>query len=255
MLAIDRQNAIKQMLKDEDSVSILFLSQYFNVTGETIRRDFDKICAEDPRVIKIYGGAYIAKANEDTPYNIREVAKKEEKRRIASFCFHHYIHDNECVMLDGSTTSLQIANLLAEANLSLTVITNGLAALQVLSGNPQINIINTGGIYSHSAHTFFGQTAITTLNRYRADVSFISSSAIDINGDIMDSNEETTQFHINMLNNSKEHHLVIDSNKFGRNRPIRLGNVATFDSVITDNDPGEEWAKMFLNHGVELVIA
>lgn len=255
MLAIERQNAIKQMLKEQDSVSILSLSQLFSVTGETIRRDFEKLCSEDERIIKIYGGAYIAKANEDTPYSIRESAKKDEKKRIASYCFKHYIHDNACLMLDGSTTSLQLADALATSNLSLTVITNGLAALQALAENPDISVINTGGVYSHAAHTFFGQTAVSTLSRYRADAAFISCSGIDLNGDVMDSNEETSLFHINMLANSNRHYLVIDSNKFGRNRPNKTGTIASFDAVITDHYPGEEWMEMFANNKVELIVS
>ena len=242
------------MLIEQESVSIVALSQYFNITGETIRRDFDKLCAEDSRIVKIYGGAYIAKVNEDTPYKIREVAKMDEKHRIAFYCLNHYIHDNECIMLDGSTTSLQIANLLATSDISLTVITNGLAALHSLSVNPHINIINTGGIYSHSAHAYFGQAAISTLNRYKADAAFISSSGIDINGDIMDSYEDTSLFHINMQNNANRHYLIIDSSKLGRNRPHRSGNISTFTSVVTDSCPDKDWYEM-LKKKVEFVIA
>lgn len=254
MLAVDRQNTIKQMLKEQDSISIVNLSQFFDVTSETIRRDLDKICHDDSRVIKIYGGAYIAKANQDTPYGIRETAKLSEKRRIAEYCVSSCIKDNDCIMLDGSTTTLQIARLIADSDLSLTVITNGMAALEVLSRNPKLNLINTGGNYSHSAHTFFGNSALTTLNNHRANVAFLSSSGLDISGNLTDSNEDTALIHLNMLKNSVQHVLVVDCNKFGRNRPYRVSGLDSFSAVVTDNHPGDEWDKMFKSLGIRLVV-
>lgn len=255
MLAVDRQNTIKQMLKEQDSISIVNLSQFFDVSSETIRRDLDKICHDDSRVIKIYGGAYIAKANQDTPYGIRESAKINEKRRIAEYCLSSCIRGNDCIMLDGSTTTLQIARLLADSDITATVITNGMAALEVLSRNPKLNIICTGGNYSHPAHTFFGNSAISTLNNHRANVAFLSSSGLDISGNLTDSNEETALIHLNMLKNSIKHILVVDSNKFGRNRPYRVAGLDSFSAVITDNHPGKDWDEMFKSLNIAFVVA
>ena len=58
MLSVDRLNSIKQILAKEHSVTVAELSKAFNVSSETIRRDLDKLSAEDSMILRVHGGAY-----------------------------------------------------------------------------------------------------------------------------------------------------------------------------------------------------
>ena len=56
MLALERRNLILEKLQEEKRVVVSELSQLYNVSEETIRRDLDKLESEG-YAIKSYGGA------------------------------------------------------------------------------------------------------------------------------------------------------------------------------------------------------
>ena len=72
MLAIERRNEILEKLQTDRRVVVSELSQIYEVSEETIRRDLDKL-VNDGYAIKSYGGAVINEnMNIDLPFNIRK---------------------------------------------------------------------------------------------------------------------------------------------------------------------------------------
>ena len=82
MLALERRNLILEKLQEEKRVVVSELSQLYNVSEETIRRDLDKLESEG-YAIKSYGGAGI---NEnmtiDMPFNVRKNRKLQNLWRV-----------------------------------------------------------------------------------------------------------------------------------------------------------------------------
>lgn len=65
MLPRERLETIKRIVREEKKVYVSELSEKFNVTKETIRRDLDKL-EEQGMAIRSHGGAMLnAKLNED----------------------------------------------------------------------------------------------------------------------------------------------------------------------------------------------
>ena len=58
MLAIERRQAIFEILKEKGSVTVVELSEKFDVSEETIRRDLIKM-ESSGLLYKTYGGAFI----------------------------------------------------------------------------------------------------------------------------------------------------------------------------------------------------
>ena len=58
MLPMQRREKIKAILREQKSVTVLELMEYFNVTNETIRRDLLAL-EEEGFVSRVHGGAYI----------------------------------------------------------------------------------------------------------------------------------------------------------------------------------------------------
>lgn len=81
MLALERRNLILEKLQEEKRVVVSELSQLYNVSEETIRRDLDKL-EKEGLATKSYGGAVI---NEDVgidlPFNIRKTRMYRESRK------------------------------------------------------------------------------------------------------------------------------------------------------------------------------
>ena len=128
MLSVDRTNSIKQILSKKNSVTVSELSLMFDVSGETIRRDLQKISSEDPTIVRVHGGAYRLTTDGEPPYNFRQSSRIGEKKRIAARCFEE-IEDGDFLFLDSSSTALHLSKLIAASGLNLTVITNSLGVL------------------------------------------------------------------------------------------------------------------------------
>ena len=118
MLAIERRNEILEKLQTDRRVVVSELSQIYEVSEETIRRDLDKL------VIKSYGGAVINEnMNIDLPFNIRKNRNVIGKQRIAELVAK-IVQDGDSIMLDASSTAVYIAKGLKDKK-NLTLITNG----------------------------------------------------------------------------------------------------------------------------------
>ena len=59
MLPMQRREKIKAILREQKSVTVLELMEYFNVTNETIRRDLLAL-EEEGFVSRVHGGAYLS---------------------------------------------------------------------------------------------------------------------------------------------------------------------------------------------------
>jgi DeoR/GlpR family transcriptional regulator of sugar metabolism len=254
MLYIERLFMIKQMLLKQESVSVNELSKYLKVAGETIRRDLDKIANEDANVVRVHGGAYYAKPGLDTPYSIRESAIIAEKEQIAQNCFR-FIRNNDCLMMDCSTTTLSLANLLAKTDLNLTVITNAPHVVDALAKSENIRIICIGGCYDAVSRSFLGPNAIEQLAGYHADQAFVSCSGLHMEFGVSDSSEEEAALRRLMLKNSKSRNLLIDSSKFGRCKTNKIVELEQVDAIFTDKEPNGEWLKLITKNNVRLFVS
>ncbi len=253
MLSVDRQNDILRRLSKDKSISVATLSSDYDVSAETIRRDLDKLCAQDPMIIRVHGGAYRVTPDGDPPYTFREGSRVEEKTRIAKACFSR-IQDGDFVFLDSSTTTLYLSKLIAASNLHLTVITNGLGIINELSACPNIGILSVGGKYTDSTHSFVGSTAFTDLSGLFATKAFVSCSGIDLNFGITHNNDDEAAIRKIMLTNSKVRYLLIDSNKFGRCKTYRIVGFEMIDQIYTDHELSDEWVELFKRYNIQLSV-
>ena len=151
------------------------LSQRYNVTEETIRRDLEKLEREG-FVKKTYGGAVLNKnIAVDMPLKIREKTNRREKQIIAQRVAG-LVEEGDCIMLDSSSTSLMIAQALKKKE-KLTVITNSVEVLIELSGSEGITVISTGGTLRDSSLSLVGKAAQDVLKRYNVDKAILSCKA------------------------------------------------------------------------------
>ena len=144
MLALERRNLILEKLQEEKRVVVSELSQLYNVSEETIRRDLDKL-EKEGLATKSYGGAVI---NEDVgidlPFNIRKNQNVQGKQKMAEIAAS-MVNDGDHIFLDASTTAVFVAKALKEKE-RLTVVTNSMEILLELSDVSGWNIISTGGV-------------------------------------------------------------------------------------------------------------
>jgi len=141
----------------------------------TVRRDCDELVRLG-RVIKTVGGIQQASA---APYlyenSVREriASNQSEKRAIAAKALE-LIRDHQTIFIDGGTTNLTLARLIAVQRTGLTILTNSaLTCLELSKGNN--TIIGIGGEYDPITLSFAGPQADEMAKSFLIDQAFLST--------------------------------------------------------------------------------
>ena len=243
MLALERRNLILEKLQAEKRVVVSELSQLYNVSEETIRRDLDKL-EKEGLAIKSYGGAVINEdISIDLPFNVRKNQNVSGKQKMAEIVAS-MVHDGDHIFLDASTTAVFVAKALKERE-RLTVITNSMEILLELSDVSGWNIISTGGVMKEAYLAFLGSRTEESIRSYFVDKVIFSCKALDKDWGIMESQEAFGSTKKAMMSSGKEKILVIDSTKFDQTAFSVAGKLRDVDIVVTDREPSERWLNYF----------
>jgi len=248
MLAVERQKKIIQILHRDGFVKVNNLSLEYNVSEETIRRDLQKLESEG-QLYRTYGGAYLTQVvNSDIPVSFREEVLVESKSNIADICLG-LIEERDTIILDASTTALHVAKRLYEFQ-KLTVITNSMKIISVLSEWEHIKVLSCGGTLRSTAMSFVGQESVKFLENYYADKAFVSCTSIDKERGITDSNEMEAQVRKKMLERASEKILIADITKFNSTSFAAIAPLSLIDTVVTDKRVDHEFEKTLKDFGI-----
>ena len=252
MLAIERRNAILAKLQEDRKVVVSDLSELYNVTEETIRRDLEKLEAEG-LAKKTYGGAVINESlNVELPYIVRKKSNVAGKQVIGEL-LAKMISDGDHIILDASSTALFVAKSIKNKK-NLTVITNSIEIMIELSDRKGWKILSTGGLMKDGALSLVGYQAIRMINSFNVDKAVFSVKGIDIQHGMTDSNESEAQVKIALIHAAKKKILAVDSSKFNKISFTKVGEIKEVDMVITDRKPSDEWLSKFEAEGIAVIF-
>ena len=212
MLAIERRNLILGKLQAERRVVVSELSELYDVSEETIRRDLDKL-ENDGFAIKTYGGAIINDdANLDLPLNVRKNRNILEKQKIAE-TVKELINDGDSIILDASSTAVAIAKAIKDKK-NLTVITNSVEIVIELLEVPDCKVISTGGEATSRSFALVGPLTDQAIRSFYVDKAIISSKGFDVNAGFTDTDPLHANNKNTMLRHAKQKIVAVDHSKF-----------------------------------------
>jgi DeoR/GlpR family transcriptional regulator of sugar metabolism len=253
MLAVSRRKEMVDLLDEQQSMSVSELSKRFQVTEETIRKDLEKLEAEGC-LKRTHGGAVrIPDVGQELPFSLRNQTHKHEKRMIAMEAAK-LVSDYDIVVLDASSTSLQLAYQLNNKK-EITVITNSLNVLNVLKDCPWIHVFCTGGILRTQSLCFVGESAEEMLKKFVINKAFISTRGITLNDGLLEPNEQEARMKKTMIQLAKEVILLQDHSKFGKSAFYPITPIDQIDYLITDEGTGEEYVNSIKQLGKTVIIA
>ena len=248
MLAAERRNLILEKLQAEKRVVVSELSDLFEVSEETIRRDLDKLDKEG-LAVKSYGGAVLVENNNvDMPFNVRKKKNMQGKRIIANI-IKDLISDGDHIIVDPSTTAVSIVKALREKK-RLTIVTNSIEVLVELADATGWDVISTGGTLRENYLALVGPRALDGISTFNADKLILSCKGIDMEKGITDANEMFSQVKRAMLHSATQKILAVDSTKFEKVAFSQICDVADLDMVVTDVRPSDAWMEYFKDKGI-----
>lgn len=251
MNAETRRQELMNVLMESGGASVDDLSVRFGVSRMTIHRDLDEL-EQSGLLRKVRGGASIQSSSKfESDFRYRERQAAPEKRRIA-MAAAQYIEPGQTIMIDDGSTAAAIADHLGE-RLPLTVITSNLAVITRLAGQHGIDLIALGGRYNKKFHGFFGIVGEEALRSLRADIAFMSTSAIH-GAAAFHQDQELVNCKRLMIRAAAKRYLLVDHAKFGRSALHFLSDLSAFDAVLTGGKLEFEIAAPLHAAGINLRI-
>ncbi|WP_052265135.1 DeoR family transcriptional regulator [Ruegeria sp. ANG-R] len=247
----DRRREILLELKLRPHVRISELAQRFNVSAETVRRDFDAL-ADDGLISRAHGGASAPTQGRYPSLDERTNARLEEREKIGKSAAE-LIQEGETVMIDSGSTTIEMSRMLAYRGTHCTVITNSVPVAMTLGHTPA-EVILCPGEYLATESATIGTETLEFLSRFNVDRCIIGSSGFSAEGP-----SETVRGFAAvkrmMLARAAKRHLLVDSGKFGRKGLSHVGDLDELDSIVTDNKPTEDLLSAINSAGVEILVA
>jgi DeoR/GlpR family transcriptional regulator of sugar metabolism len=249
MLAPQRRNKIMEILNEHKQILVNSLSVDLNISEGTLRNDL-KTLEEEGLLERTHGGAVLPKAKahlSDSTLRSREM-NRAEKIAIGKAAVD-YVQNGQCIILDASTTGLELVNNLMHFDF-LTVVTNGLVTAQELNRNPRINVILIGGVLRSGSSNLEGLLGRDLLTKIHADIFFTSAHGFSITEGLTVFDVYEAELKKLMAANASKVIALLDHTKLGKRSTATFAELSQIDTIITDSNADPEFLKQLPNMNV-----
>ncbi|QRG07784.1 DeoR/GlpR transcriptional regulator [Xanthobacter dioxanivorans] len=231
-----RQQEIVELLRARRSATITDLAEHFQVSDETIRRDL-KALAEAGMVDKFHGGVRLNVAEWEAPFDRRLREQAPAKRRIAHAAAE-LIEEDATILLDNSSTSCFLAQVLAPRPGRLTAITFSMEVAQILSSSGRNHrVILPGGELRADDRTIIGPSAIDFASQFTPSLFVMSVAAASASRGLMDFDLFETEFKRAMIPLADKVMLLLDGSKYAKPGLIQVCDWPAVDILVSDAPP------------------
>jgi DeoR family transcriptional regulator, glycerol-3-phosphate regulon repressor len=230
----ERHELILSEVRRSASIRISKLARRIGVAGETIRRDLIEL-GEAGLINRTYGGATISLMTSEPVISERGLTLVEERARIGRGAAG-LVENGRIVMIDGGSTTYEVARSLSQLRRDLTVITNSVGIASVTGANPSFRVILCPGTYDSREASVLGEDTVEFVRRYNADIAIIGASAVNGDGP-SDTISGAAAVKRAMMARALSAMLVVTNDKFGRSSLERVCALSEISDVVTDREP------------------
>lgn len=251
MLTEERRHRILERLRVQGRVLAADLVTEFDVSPDTVRRDLREL-AEAGALRRVHGGALPRRGDTD-PLPVRAQRAPEAKASIARRAAR-IVRDGQVVMLDGGTTTMEVARALPE-RLAATVVTNSLPIALQLAERPRIDVVVIGGSLRARAGVTVGAGAVAELAEVRPDVLFLGVCGLhpEIGVSVEDAAERDGKRA--MIAGAAEVVGLADHDKLGTALPFVVAPLSELTTLVTDAAADDELLAPYRALGIEVLRA
>jgi len=249
--ASERREVIAEWAQSE-GVNVEELSQRLGVSVSTIRRDL-ALLTRNGRLMRTYGGA-VGSPQPEPSLHQRELVARPAKDAIGRAAAA-LVNPGETVLIDAGTTAGRLAYHLRGMP-DLTVITNGLTAVNMLADADDVTVFMLGGQLRHISQGVIGPFADVMLRHFTATRAFLGADGVVAGRGICEAEPAQCALKEQMARHADEVYVLTDATKLGRapfhfwaplNRPWTL---------VTDENATQDQLAPFRDApGVTVMIA
>ncbi|KAK1184370.1 DeoR/GlpR family DNA-binding transcription regulator [Streptomyces sp. NBS 14/10] len=254
--AEERHARILQLLGERGRIRNSELAELLGVTEPTVRKDVADL-ARQQLLRRTHGGAMAVRPAFEPDLPSRVTRHAEAKTKIARACLE-LIRGGDAVFLDGGSTVLRIAELLAEASAgqpprNINVLTNAIGVAQTLADREGIRHTVLGGTYRPAGGCFVGPLTLADLDSFTVNVAFIGVTGLSEQGfTVADLGE--AQVKKAVVDRARRVVVAMDHSKLGVADFAKVCDIEAVGAIVTD-EPNEYLTELCEEAGVELIMA
>jgi DeoR family fructose operon transcriptional repressor len=254
MYAVERQQAIAELVAQHGRLSVNELADRYGVTTETVRRDLDVL--ERAALLKrVHGGAVRAESVTAFELALADRAREhtDEKDLIAKAALGFLPQANGAVILDAGTSTSRLATMLPNDR-PLTVLTNSVPIAARVAGSQTLTLHILPGRVRPTTQAAVGDELIAALSVLRADVAFMGTNGISLGHGLSTPDASEAAAKKAMIASAHRVVVLADSSKFGVETTVRFAAFDDIDVVITDSGAPEREVTALREAGIDVIV-
>lgn len=234
MLSIaERHKYILDTLNKHGFVRIADMADELNVTRATIRKDM-RFLESKQLLYRAHGSAspinpHVADVNVEVKSHINSETKHKIGVRASKL-----IHENDSIIVASGSTLYAFAEVLHPIG-HLNVVTPSLRVSMLLSDEPDVTVLQLGGVLHGNSLSVRGEYAAQGFQNLICSKLFFGVDGIDPEFGITCATVEEATLTQKMMKSASQSIVLTDSSKIGRRGFGRICSIEDIDILITDN--------------------
>src|SRR5262249_18465654 len=197
------------------------------------------------------GAVYVGNGAALPALEERSSSQLEEKRAIAQVAAGR-IQDGDTVLLDGGTTTLEVARLLVGR--PVQIVTNSLPIASLFASNRETDLVVLGGYVYPRTGVALGPLTVRMMDEIHVQQTILSVGGTTAKG-LFNSNMLLVETERRMMRCADEVVVVADHTKLGRQALAFLCELSAVDTLIVDRGLSPQQCELVDKADARLVVA
>ena len=249
----ERLNSILEMISTSGRTTVSDLSDAFNISQVTIRKDLKQL-EQEGKIIRTHGGAILSEEiGSHVVFDKRKVKNREKKILIGEKAAS-LVSSGDVIFIDASTTTVEMCPYLLDIH-SLTVVTNSIEIAYNLGNAPACNVVILGGGIKKETLSVIDDEIETTFSRWHFDMAFFGGWSFSIQDGMTDIPGILIQQKKIIASKSRLRVGLVDSSKVGRGSLDTFISSEELDILVTNSDVDKDFIEGVKSTGTQLSLA
>jgi len=242
---------VLDLVSERGFVALTDLAQAIDVSESTLRRDLD-YWHKQGLLRRTHGGAmFVGDAATLPALEDRSASQLDEKRAVARVAAER-IQDGDTILLDGGTTTFEVARLLVGR--PLQIVTNSLPIANLFASSRETDLVILGGYVYPKTGVALGPLTVRMMEDVHVHRLIMSVGGITNKG-LFNSNLLLVETERQMMRCADEVVVVADHTKIGRQALAYLCDLAAIDTLIVDGDLSVSQRELLRQTEARLIVA
>jgi DeoR family fructose operon transcriptional repressor len=217
----------------------------------TIRRDLEALDLAGS-IKRTHGGAVCGGEVRSMPALDDRITSAAEEKRLIGKVAASLVRDGDTVLLDGGTTTLEVAKALVGR--PVQIVTNSLPIAQIVAANKETDLILIGGYVYPKTGVAMGPLAIATMQGLRVRLTIMGAGGIVEEG-VYNSNSLLVETEKTMMACGQETLIVADHTKFGRLSLAKLCGLEEVSRIVVDGGLDQTYRDLLDSRRIPYTLA